>query len=147
MIDAVMADLSDLRRRVRQALQDAKQNAASRRTARDEAARAWDAVLEQTVRPLMRDLGSALTGEGMGFRLDTPAGVARLVSDRRPDDYIEVALDDADERDAPEVIGRTVRARGRQSVTVIEEPLGPPSALTADRLEAFLLKAIAPWAR
>lgn len=136
--------MSDLRRRVRQALQDAKQNAARRRTARDEAARAWDVALEQTVTPLMRDVASALTGEGVGFRLDTPAGVARLVADKSQDDYIEVSLADADERDAPEVIGRTVRARGRQSVTVIEEALGPPSALTADRLEAFLLKAIAP---
>lgn len=139
--------ISDLRRRVRQALQDAKQNAATRRAVRDEASRAWDAALGQIVTPLMRDFASVLTAEGLGFRIDTPAGVARLVSDRSPDDYIEVALEDADDDQAPEVIGRTVRARGRQSVTIIEEPLGPPSELAADRLEAFLLKAITPWAR
>lgn len=142
-----MSDLSDLRRRVRQALQDAKQNAAARRTARDEASRAWDAALEQTVTPLMRDMASVLSGEGLAFRLDTPAGTARLMSDRSPDDYIEVRLDDSDERDAPDVVGRTVRARGRQSVTVIEETLGPPSEITTDRLMAFLMKAIAPWGR
>jgi len=142
-----MSELSDLRRRVRQALQDAKQKAAARRAARDEASRAWDGALEQTVTPLMRDMASVLSGEGLAFRLDTPAGAARLMSERSPDDYIEVRLDDSDDRDAPEVVGRTVRARGRQSVTVIEEPLGPPSEITPDRLLAFLLKAIAPWAR
>jgi hypothetical protein len=140
-----MSDLTDLRRRVRQALQDAKQKTATRRAVRDEAAKAWDVAFEQTVLPLMRDMASVLSGEGLGFRLDTPAGVARLVSDRSADDYIEVLLDNSDERDAPEVIGRTVRARGRQSVTVIEEPLGPPQDMSTDRLTAFLMKAIAPW--
>lgn len=140
-----MPDLSDLRRRVRQALQDAKQRTAARRTARDEASRAWAAAVDQTVTPVMRDVAAALTGEGLPFRIDTPAGVVRMVADRRPDDYIEVALEDGDDLDAPSVIGRTVRARGRQSVTVIEEPLGPPAELTADRLTAFLLQAIAPF--
>lgn len=147
MIEAVMSDLSDLRRRVRQALQDAKQSGAKRRAARDEASRAWDAALSQQVTPLMRDFASVLTAEGLAFRIDTPAGVARLVSERSPDDYIEVALEDADEEEAPEVVGRSVRARGRQSVTVVEEPLGPPTELTTDRLTAFLLQAISPWAR
>ena len=142
-----MSDLSDLRRRVRQALQDAKQQAAARRASRDEASKAWDVALEQTVTPLMRDMASVLAGEGFGFRLDTPAGAARLVADRSPDDYIELMLDTSDDREAPEVIGRTVRARGRQSVTVLEEPLGSPSELSADRLTAFLLRAIAPWSR
>lgn len=141
-----MSDLSDLRRRVRQALQDAKQHGAARRAARDEAAKAWTLALEQTVTPLMRDMAAVLTGEGMAFRLDTPANVARLVSERSPDDYIEISLDTSDEQEAPQVIGRTVRARGRQGVTVIEEPLGPPSDLPADRLTAFLMKAIAPFA-
>lgn len=144
MIDT-MSDLSDLRRRVRQALQDAKQKTAARRAARDEAGKAWDVALEQVVTPTLRDVAAALTGEGLAFRLDTPAGVARMVADRSPDDYIELRLDAADESDAPEVVGRTVRARGRQSVTVLEEPLGRPSELTADRLIAFLMRAIAPF--
>jgi hypothetical protein len=140
-----MSDLTDLRRRVRQAIKDAKEKAAARRTSRDQASRAWDVALEQTVTPLMRDMAAVLAGEGLGFRLDTPGRSARLVADRAPDDYIEVALDDGDGRDAPEVIGRTVRARGRQSVTVIEEPLGPPADLSSDRLTAFLTGAIGPW--
>ena len=140
-----MSDLSDLRRRVRQALQDAKQKAAARRVTRDDASKAWDVALEQTVTPVMRDVAAALTGEGLGFRLDTPAGVARIVADRSPDDFIELRLDTADDREAPEVVGRTTRARGRQSVTVLEEPLGPPADLTADRLTAFLMRAIAPF--
>jgi hypothetical protein len=140
-----MSDLTDLRRRVRHAIQDAKQKAAARRAARDEAAQAWEAALEQTVTPLMRDMASALTGEGLAFRLDTPARTARLVSERSADDYIEILLDDSDEREAPEVVGRSVRARGRQSVTVIEEPLGPPKDISTDRLTVFITNAIAPW--
>lgn len=142
-----MSDLADLRRRVRQALQDAKQKSATRRAARDEAAKAWDVALEQIVTPIMRDMAAVLAGEGLGFRIDTPAGVARLVADRSPDDYIEVSLDASDDSDQPEVVGRSVRARGRQGVTVIEEPLGPPAALTTDRLTAFLLQAIVPFAK
>ena len=147
MVPVTMSDISDLRRRVRQALQDARQKAAERRAARDDAAKAWAIALEQVVTPLMRDTASVLTGEGLPFRLDTPAGVARMVSERSPDDYVEVALDASDDREAAEVIGRTVRARGRQSITVIEEPLGPPADLSTDRLAAFLMRAIAPWAR
>ena len=142
-----MSDVSDLRRRVQQALRDAKQKAAARRAVRDEAARVWALALEQTVTPLMRDTASVLTAEGLPFRLDTPAGAARLVSERSPDDYIEVALEDSDDLDAPEVIGRTVRARGRQSVTVVEEPLGPPSDISTDRVTAFLMQAIGRWVK
>lgn len=142
-----MSDLSDLRRRVRQAIQDHKHKAAERRAARDEASRAWDVALEQHIVPTVRDMASALTGEGLAFRLDTPGRSARMVSDRTPDDYIELLLDDSDDVDAPEVIGRTVRARGRQSVVVQEEPLGPPKDIAADRVIAFLSKAIAPWVK
>ncbi|MEX2273746.1 MAG: hypothetical protein WD690_19940 [Vicinamibacterales bacterium] len=142
-----MPDLSDLRRRVRQAIQDAKQKGAARRASRDEAAGAWATVVSAVVEPVATDVAAALTGEGLPFRLDTPRGTVRLVSERSPDDYIEIALDDSDEREAPEVIGRTVRARGRQSVTVVEELLGPPAQLSEDRVVAFLMGAIAPWAR
>ena len=142
-----MSELADLRRRVRQAIQDAKQQAAARRAARDEASAAWATAVAEIVEPAATNVAAALTGEGMPFRLDTPRGTIRLVSERSADDYIEIVLDDSDERDAPEVIGRTVRARGRQSVTVVEELLGPPSQLSEDRVIVFFMNAIAPWVR
>src|SRR5688500_5739184 len=129
-----MSELTDLRRRVRQAIQDAKQKAVARRTSRDEAAQAWAAAVAAIVEPVATDVAAAMTGEGLAFRLETPRGTVRIVSERSADDYIEIVLDDSDERDAPEVIGRTVRGRGRQSVTVIEELLGPPSQLSDDRV-------------
>lgn len=140
-----MSELADLRRRVRQAIQDAKQKAAARRTARDEASAAWATAVAEIVEPAATSVAAALTGEAMPFRLETPRGTIRLVSERSADDYMEIVLDDSDERDAPEVIGRTVRARGRQSVTVMEELLGPPSQLSEDRVIAFFMKAIAPF--
>lgn len=142
-----MSEIADLRRRVRQAIQDAKQKSAARRAARDEASAAWAAAVSTIVEPVATDVAAALTGEGLPFRLDTPRGTVRLVSERSADDYIEMVLDDSDERDAPEVIGRSVRARGRQSVTIVEELMGPPSQLSEDRVIVFLMNAIAPWAR
>jgi hypothetical protein len=142
-----MSELADLRRRVRQAMQDAKQKAAARRAARDEASQAWATAVAEVVEPAATNVAAAFTGEGMPFRLDTPRGTIRLVSERSADDYIEIVLDDSDERDAPEVIGRSVRARGRQSVTVVEELLGAPSQLSEDRVIAFFMNAIGPWIR
>jgi hypothetical protein len=140
-----MSDLTDLRRRVRQAMQDAKRKAAERRASRDAAAAAWATAVAEIVEPVSTNVAAAMTGEGLPFRLETPRGTVRLVSERSADDYIELVLDDADERDAPEVIGRTVRGRGRQSVTVVEELLGPPSELSEDRVILFLMGALAPF--
>lgn len=142
-----MAELTDLRRRVRQAMQDAKRKAAQRREARDEASKAWDTAVAEVVEPAATQMAAALTGEGLPFRLETPRGTIRLVSERSKDDYIEIVLDADDEREVPEAIGRNVMGRGRQSVTVIEESLGAPSELTEDRVTEFLLKAIGPWLR
>lgn len=142
-----MSELTDLRRRVRQAIQDAKRTASDRRTARDEASKAWATAVAEVVEPEATVMAAALTGEGLPFRLETPRGTIRLVSERSADDYIEIVLDESDERDVPEVIGRSVIGRGRQSVTVIEEPLGAPSGLAPDRITAFFLNAIGPWIR
>ena len=142
-----MAELTDLRRRVRQAMQDAKRRAAQRREARDEASKAWDTAVADVVEPAATQMAAALTGEGLPFRLETPRGTIRLVSDRSKNDYIEIVLDANDERDVPEVVGRNVVSRGRQSVTVIEESLGAPSELTEDRVTELLLKALGPWIR
>ena len=142
-----MSELTDLRRRVRQAIQDAKRKGGERRTARDESSKAWATAVAEVVEPEAAVMAAALTGEGLPFRLETPRGTIRLVSERSADDYIEIVLDDSDERDVPEVIGRSVMGRGRQSVTVIEEPLGAPSDLAPDRITAFFLTAIAPWLR
>jgi hypothetical protein len=142
-----MSELTDLRRRVRQAIQDAKRKGAARRAARDEASAAWNTAVSAVVEPVATDVAAALTGEGLPFRLETPRGTVRLVSERSAHDYIEIVLDDSDEADAPGVIGRSVIGRGRQSVTVIEEPLGPPDGLTDDRLTAFYMNAILPWIR
>lgn len=142
-----MSDLADLRRRVRQAIQDAKRQSAARREARDAASAAWATAVADVVEPAATVFAAALTGEGMPFRLETPRGTVRLVSERSADDYIEIALDDSDDRESPEVIGRSVLGRGRQGVTVVEETLGAPASLTDDRLTAFYLTAIAPWIR
>ncbi len=142
-----MSELTELRRRVRQAIEDAKRKNASRRDARDQASKGWATAVADVVEPEATIMAEALTGEGLPFRLETPRGTIRLVSERSGDDYIELVLDDSDERDSPEVIGRSVIGRGRRSVTVVEELLGAPADLTTDRIAAFFLNAIGPWIR
>ena len=140
-----MPELAELRRRVRQQMQDAKRRKGERRAARDAAAKAWDTAVADVVEPAATVMAAALTGEGLPVRLETPRGTIRLTAQR--DDYIELVLDDDDDRDVPEVIGRTVVGRGRQGVTVLEESLGAPDALTDDSVTEFLLRAIEPWIR
>lgn len=142
-----MPELAELRRRVRQQMQDAKRRKAERREARDVAAKAWDTAVAEVVEPAATQMAAALTGEGLPVRLETPRGTIRLVSQRSADDYIELVLDTDDEQESPEVIGRTVVGRGRQSVTVMEEPLGAPGSLTDDSVTEFLLRAVGPWIR
>lgn len=142
-----MPELAELRRRVRQQMQDAKRRKAERREARDAAAKAWDTAVAEIVEPAATQMAAALTGEGLPVRLETPRGTIRLVSQRSADDYIELVLDGDDEQESPEVIGRTVVGRGRQSVTVLERSLGAPGALTDDSVTEFLLSAIGPWIR
>lgn len=137
-----MAELTDLRRRVRQAVQDAKRKAAARREARDNASKAWDEAVASIVEPTATLMAAAFTGEGMPHRLETPRGTIRLVNERSTSDYIEIVLDADEDRDVPEVIGRSVAGRGRQSVTVVEQLLGAPDQLTEDRLISFFLDTI-----
>lgn len=108
-------EVSDVRRRLRGAIDEAKRRAAGRRAYVDEAAGAWEKILETTVVPASHTLASALTGEGYRFKVVTPAGAARLVLERSAEDFVELALDTV--RDVPAVMLRSTRGRGRRMVS------------------------------
>ncbi len=100
-----------------------------RRTAVDEAARAYDAFLANVAVPLMRQASTVLNAEGHKFSVHTPANGVRLVSDGAPETYLEFELDTASA--SPQVIGRVSLQRGRQGQVVSERPIAEDKAVAA----------------
>jgi hypothetical protein len=138
-------EVSDIRRRVRAAIEAARLRAADRRTRATEATKAYDTFLEQRAVPTFHQFAAALVGEGHLFKVFTPAGSVRLAAERSPDEFIELALDDAS--DPPEVVMRTSRGRGRRMVEDVQtlKDRTAVAALTEEDVLAFLLKEIVPF--
>jgi|SoiMethySBSTD1v2_1073268.scaffolds.fasta_scaffold1036413_2 hypothetical protein len=131
-------DIPEVRRRLRGALERAKREAAERRARADAGAREYDAFLEQRAVPAFRLFASALVGEGRAFKVQTPAGSVRLVSDGSADDYIDLSLDST--QDPPRVVVRTSRGRGRRN-TSTERVLGNTSPI-AETTEEHVLEIL-----
>jgi len=141
----VLVEISELRRRIRAAIELAKKNTAARRTRTDEAARDYAKFLAEVGVPSVQQLASALTGEGHLFHVATPAESVRLISGSSPDDYIELLLDST--QDPPEVIARVHRGRGRRMITS-ERPVRERTAikdLTEEDVHTLLLEELRPF--
>jgi hypothetical protein len=135
-------EVSEVRRRLRAAFEDARKAAAERRERTDAARRAYEEFLEQRAVPVFHKFAAALTGEGHSFKVFTPAGSVRLASERSHEEYIELALDDS--IDPPVVMGRTSRGRGRRMISS-ERPVRDGAAiadLTDEDVLSFLLHEI-----
>ena len=138
-------EISELRRRIRVAIELSKKNSAARRTRTDAAARDYETFLTQVAVPTVQQFASALTGEGHLFQVATPAESVRLTSGSSAGDYIELALDTT--QDPPEVVGRVNSGRGRRMVTA-ERPLRERTAvadLTDEDVVTFLLQEVTPF--
>ena len=137
-------ETSDIRRRLRHALDEAKKATADRRARADAAATAYASFLEEIATPVFRMVANVARGEGHLFSVFTPAEGVRLVSDRHGEDFLEVWLDTA--LDPPQVATRVNRVRGR-NVTTTEGQLradAPIEALVDEDVLAFLLANIGP---
>jgi hypothetical protein len=137
-------EISDIRRRLRGAIEQARVRAGQRRAAVDAAARDYEQFLAGRAIPVFHDVATVLAGEGHLFKVFTPAGSVRLASERSSDEYIELFLDDS--ADPPEVVGRTSHGRGRRMVTS-ERPVRertPIAALSDDDVVSFLVEEIVP---
>ena len=108
-------EVSDVRRRLRTAIEEARRNAEERRQRRDDAARAWERALETVITPAFHQLASALTA-------------ARLVPERGGEEFVEIALET--EGDEPLVMIRSTRGRGRRTIAR-ERSLGGRGAIDA----------------
>jgi hypothetical protein len=138
-------EVSDIRRRVRGAIEEARLRASGRRARGTQAAQDYELFLEQHAVPTFHQFAAALVGEGHLFKVFTPAGSVRLASERSPDDYLELALDDT--ADPPEVVAHTSRGRGRRMVTSVRvlRDRTPIASLTDEDVLSFLLKEIVPF--
>ena len=137
-------ETSDIRRRLRHALEEAKKATADRRARADAAATAYASFLEDIATPVFRMVANAARGEGHLFSVFTPAEGVRLVSERHGEDFLEVWLDTA--LDPPHVATRVNRVRGR-NVTTTEGLLragAPIDTLADEDVLAFLLANIGP---
>lgn len=136
---------SELRRRLRSAIDQARANAAARRARSDAAAADYDRFLAEVAVPVAQQFANVLSAEGHQFKVATPAGSVRLTSAGSSEDYIEITLDTFE--DPPEVVGRTSRGRGRRMISS-ERPVRERTAiaeLNQEDVAAFLLAEIVPF--
>ena len=138
-------DVSEVRRRLKHAIEKSKQAAAARRASVAATEREYEGFRRDVATPVFRMMASALTGEGIPFLVFTPAATVRLASDSSGEDFVELLLDTS--RVPPEVIGRTSRGRGR-GATLSERPVVPDKPVAEIGQEdvlAFLLSEIEPF--
>ncbi len=138
-------EISDVRRRIRTAIDTARTRAAERRARTDEAVRAYDQFLPAIAVPAFQSVAAALTGEGHRFNVITPAATVRMSPERSAEDFIELALDT--ERDRPAVVLRSSRGRGRRMVAserVLREDL-PIGELAEEDVVAAVIEEAIPF--
>ena len=138
-------EVSDVRRRLRSAIDEARRRTEERRARKDAESQAWEKALVEVVVPAFHLVASALTAEGYRFKVVTPGATARLVPERGGEEFVEVALDT--EGGEPVVTIRSTQGRGRRTVTR-ERPLGVRSAADIhndNEVITPLLEELAPF--
>ena len=82
-------EVSEVRRRVRAAIESARREAQERRVRSDRAALEYQDFLRDRAVPLFQTVASALVAEGYRFKVFTPADSVRLASETSGNDFIE----------------------------------------------------------
>jgi hypothetical protein len=135
-------EISDIRRRFRAALDQAKKASAERRARADAASVAYAAFLRDIATPVFRMFSNVAKAEGQPFTIFTPADGVRLVSERHADDFVELFLDAS--QDPPQAMARVNRRRGGDVITA-ERPVrpgAPINGLTDEDVLGLLLGEI-----
>ena len=137
-------EVSDVRRRVREAMERAKRRPAERKTRNDEATRDYEQFLQRIAVPLFRQIGNVLRAEGHTFTVSTPGSGVRLTSDRSGD-YMELRLDT--EGPTPQVMIHSTRGRGSRVIDS-ESPIGagvPIASLAEEDVLVPVLTELEPF--
>ncbi len=135
-------EVSDIRRRLRQAFDQAKKASAERRQRADAAAVDYSAFLRDIGTPVFRMVANVAKAENYPCTVFTPAEGVRLASERHGEDFIELWLDTS--LDPPKIATRVSRARGRDVTTSegLLRPDAPINSLTDEDVLGFLLESI-----
>jgi hypothetical protein len=136
-------DVSDLRKRILRALDDARKDATFRRTVVDEATQAYATFLDTLGVPLLKQAVQVLRAENHQFTLHTPVDGARLSSASSPNTFLEFAFQTSGPE--PQVVGRVSLEHGRQGRVVEERPVGEGKRIadiTEDDVATFLVAEI-----
>ena len=139
-----MIEVSEVRRRLRQAITDGRKAAEQRHERSQLASRDYARFLEMVAVPVFKILANVLRAERYPFELSTPEGSVRLSSERSAKDFLDLVLDVS--VDPPVVMGRASHTRGGR-VVLIERPVldGAKIAnLTDENVIQFLMAEIAP---
>lgn len=136
-------DVSELRKRILHALDDARREASTRRDNLDAARETWMTFLEDVAVPVVRKAAEVLRAEGERFSVNTPAGSVRLVAERSAETYLELVLDPGG-REA-QALGRVSLVKGREGQVLEERPVAhgkPVAELSEDDVSQFLIAEI-----
>jgi hypothetical protein len=131
-------EVSEVRKRILDTLARAKSEAATRRARNAEVATAYERFLETVAAPLVHQVASILKVEKFQFAVHTPAGAVRLVSERSPEDFVEIRLDTSGQ--VPQVVAHVERVRGRE--TLVEDRLIRPGVLVEHLTDQDVLDAV-----
>jgi hypothetical protein len=137
-------EVSDVRRRLRDAIQRARQDATARRGRNDAAAHAWLDVRDRTIVPLCQQVIQVLRPEGFPFQLSTPGDTVRLTHERASEDFIELRLDTSAD---PLVVCRVQRVRGRE-ILESERPVAegtPIESISSEQVLQTLIDVLPPF--
>lgn len=142
-----MADVGEVRKRIRAEIEKAKRDQAERRSRVAEATRAYEAFLETAAIPVFRMFANVLKAEGLHFEVMTPAGGVRLQSERNRADAIEMELDTT--ADPPQPLVTVTRARGSRVVQSDRSIKGsnPLVQLSEHDVIEMLIEELRPWLR
>jgi hypothetical protein len=142
-----MADVGEVRKRIRAEIEKAKRDQADRRGRVAEATRAYEEFLETAAIPVFRMFANVLKAEGLHFEVMTPAGGVRLQSERNRDDAIEMELDTT--ADPPQPLVTITRARGSRVVQSDRSIKGsnPLVQLSEHDVIEMLIEELRPWLR
>jgi hypothetical protein len=131
-------ETSDVRKRVKEALERVKRMHAERRRRTAQAGAAFEVFRERSVIPVFQQIAGALKAEGYPFTVNTPAGSVRLVSEKSANDYVDLRLDTTVA--VPAVMLETQSVRGRE-VRKEERPI-KPGTLVEHLTEQDVLDAV-----
>ena len=141
-----MAEVAEVRKRVRYAIEQARRDSAERRERVTEAQKDYDTFLQTAAIPAVRMVANVLKSEGnLNFEVMTPAGGVRLQSERHREDAIEMELDTT--ADPPQPLVTITRARGSRLTQSDRSIKGsnPLVQLTEDDVIDMLLEELRPW--